>query len=472
MKQFKYEQLANTIKTQIDDGILQGNEKVPSIRVLATTYSLSKVSVQKALHTLEARDILFVKHKSGYYVSKRKKAQHTYIETATFSKPKLIDIPEVFYEIMESGAAFDIAPNRLDNLATSNSLLLLNRHISRAVRGNAQNNALYYSEPQGDKALRKQISKHYRKRGISVSENEICITSGCQNSLFLALTATCKAGDIVAIESPAFYGVLQLLQQLKLKVIELPCSFTNGLPVDTLREAANDYDIKACILTANFSTPTGSIIPIGEKQKIVALATEKDFTIIEDDIYGDLGFHSNLKPLKSFDTEDTVIHCSSFSKSLSRDLRIGWFISKKHTKKVAQLKLIYQLSTSQSMQNGLTSYMMDGSFERHLYQYRKTLLIQRDQLADSIKAHWEVSTKFTLPDGGLSIWIELPQEINTIDLYNAAISEGVIITPGGLFTSTKRFSNFFRLSFAHPTTGHRLKAIIRLGEICKEMLIK
>lgn len=472
MKQFKYEQLANKIKTQIDDGMLQEGDKVPSIRQLATTYSLSKVSIQKALHTLEARNILFVKHKSGYYVSKKQTDQHIFIDTTAFSKPKLIDIPEVFYEIMESGAAFDIAPNRLNNSAVSNSLLLLNRHLSRAVRGNAQYNALYYSEPQGDKALRQQICKHYRKRGMSVSENDICITSGCQNSLFLALTATCKAGDIVAIESPAFYGVLQLLQQLKLKAIELPCSFTNGLSVDTLREAANNYDIKACILTANFSTPTGAIIPIREKQKIVALAGEKNFTIIEDDIYGDLSFHSNTKSLKNFDTKDTVIHCNSFSKSLSRDLRIGWLISKRYTKKVAQLKLIHQLSTSQSMQNGLTSYMMDGSYERHLYQHRKTLLTQRNQLTNSIKAHWEISTKFTIPDGGLSIWIELPKKINTIELYNGAISEGIIITPGGLFTSTERFSNFFRLSFAHPTTGHRLKAIIRLGEICKEIIRK
>ncbi|MCO4798558.1 MAG: PLP-dependent aminotransferase family protein [Colwelliaceae bacterium] len=470
MKQFKYVQLANTIKMQIDDGLWLENDKIPSIRELAATHDISKVSVQKALHTLEARDVLFVKNKSGYYVSHQNKEQHSYTAPAKFSKPKLIDIPEVFYEIMERGAAFDISPNRFDHSETSNSLLILNRHISRSVRNNPQNNALYYSEPQGDKALRQQISKHYRKRDINVSDNEICITSGCQNSIFLALTATCNPGDIVAIESPAFYGVLQLLQQLKLKAIELPCSFTQGLAIETLREATNKYHIKACILTANFSTPTGAIVPNGEKQKIVALSAEKNFTIIEDDIYGDLGFHSNTKSLKSFDTVGNVIHCSSFSKSLSRDLRIGWIISQKYYKKIAQLKLIHQLSTSQSIQNGLTSFMSDGSFERHLYQQRKTLLLQRNQLTNSIKAHWQIPTKFTIPDGGLSIWIELPKKVSTISLYNSAVSEGIIITPGGLFTSTDRFSNFFRLSFAHPTTGHRLKAIVRLGEICKEML--
>lgn len=470
MKQFKYEQVANIIKTQVDEGLWQENDKIPSIRDLAATYGVSKISIQKALHTLEARDVIFAKNKSGYYVSRATTNEYTNVDTLKISKPKFIDVPEVFYEIMERGAAFDIAPDRSHKSGDNNEQLLLNRHISRALRNNSHGNALYYSEPQGSKNLRQQISKHYRKRDINISDREICITSGCQNSLFLALTVTCQPGDIVAIESPAFYGLLQLLQQLKLKVIELPCSFTTGLHVDTLREVTNNYDIKACILTANFATPTGALIPNTEKRKIVELSVEKNFTLIEDDIYGDLGFHSNTQPLKNFDTNGNVILCSSFSKSLSRDLRVGWIISAKHYKKIAQLKLVYQLSTSQSIQNGLTSFMADGSFERHLYQYRKILLKQREQLTHAIKTHWTVETKFTIPDGGLSIWIQLPEKMNTFSLYNKALSEGIIITPGGLFTSNKKFSNYVRLSFAHPTTNHRLKAIIRLGEICTEMM--
>nr|WP_252730499.1 PLP-dependent aminotransferase family protein [Colwellia sp. E2M01] len=371
---------------------------------------------------------------------------------------------------MKRGAAFDIAPKPIDNAQTPQNLLLLNRHISRSLRNKPHSNALYYSAPQGDEELRQQISKHYRKRDINIAADEICITSGCQNSLFLALTSTCKAGDIVAIESPAFYGVLQLLEHLQVKVVELPSSFTTGITAETLRDATNKWQIKACVLTANFSTPTGALMTDNEKQKMVALAVEKNITLIEDDIYGDLGFHSNVKPLKSFDTQDKVILCSSFSKSLSRDLRIGWIVTKKHYKKVTHLKLVYQLSTSQAVQNGLTSFMADGSFERHLLQYRKILLAQRNQLINGIKNHWQVSTNFTTPEGGLSIWIELPKQINTLKLYNNALAEGIIITPGRLFTSTDNYSNFIRLSFAHSTTGHRLKALIKLGDLCKNIL--
>ncbi|NQZ23983.1 MAG: PLP-dependent aminotransferase family protein [Colwellia sp.] len=472
MRQFKYEQLANKLIAQIDDEKWRPNERLPSIRDLARLYNVSKISVQKALHTLEARGIVFVKIKSGYYVAPAKPPQQISQALTEIGKPKLVDVPEVFYEIMERTAAFDIAPRNLDTSQAPNHLLLLNRHISRALRKNPQNNALYYCEPPGDLSLRHQISEHYRRRELNISAQEICITSGCQNSLFLALMATCQPGDIVAIESPAFYGVLQLLQQLKLQVVELPSSYTIGLTADALNEATKQWDIKACVLTANFATPTGALIPVKEKRKIAALANDKNIIIIEDDIYGDLGFHSKVEPLKSYDTQGNFILCSSFSKSLSRDLRIGWIVAGKHFKKIVQMKLVYQLSTSQAIQHGLSNFLAEGHFERHLQQYRKVLRVQRDQLTNGIADHWRIATTFTVPDGGLAIWVQLPVEIDTFLLYQRAIAEGIIITPGRLFSSEKKFSNCLRLSFAHPTLGHRLKALIRLGALCENMMKK
>lgn len=470
MKQFKYEQLANNLKLEIDKKKWRTNEKLPSIRELANIYEVSKISVQKALHTLESRGIIFVKLKSGYYVSAVKVNPQSTQETKQLSNPKLVNVPKVFHEIMERSAAFDISPKSLDSSQTPANLLQLNRHISRALRNKPHNNAMYYCEPSGDLSLRKQISEYYRKRNLDVSAQDICITSGCQNSLFLALISTCQPGDIVAIESPAFYGALQLLQQLKLKVVELSSSYDTGLTADSISEATNKWDIKACILTANFSTPTGAIIPSNEKRKIVELAAKKNIILIEDDIYGDLGFHSEVEPLKSYDTQSNVILCSSFSKSLSRDLRIGWIVANKHYKSIVHMKLVYQLSTSKALQYGLSSFMAEGHYDRHLNQYRKTLLKQRDQLIKAIEDNWTVPINFTVPEGGLAIWLELPKSIDTFLLYNKAISEGIVLTPGRLFSSTNKYRNYLRLTFAHPTEGHRLAAIIKLGLLCKAIL--
>lgn len=475
MRQFKYLELANQLKAEIDQGKWLAEEKLPSIRALALHYQLSKISVQKALHSLEARGLIYVKAKSGYYVSQALEQQNAPSNLLSISQPKHVEMPDVFYDIMERGAAFDIAPpshsNHQHTDHTASHLLLLNRHLSRAIRHKPTKNALYYSEPAGDLVLRQQISQHYRKRGLSVSADDICITAGCQNSLFLALISQCNAGDIVAVESPAFYGVLQLLQQLKLKVIELPSSTTTGVNAQSLEDAAAIWPIKACILTPSFATPSGAQIPDHQKQSIVEVAQRHQITLIEDDIYGDLGFHNIVKPLKAFDHEGQVILCGSLSKSLSRDLRLGWIIAKQQKQKLVHIKLINQLATSQSIQQGVSSFIAEGHFERHLAQYRKTLLKQRDQLIEALDKYWlrtlKLPIKFTVPDGGLAIWIELPKTVNTLALYHQAIKQNIVLTPGQLFTSTTSFSHQLRLSFAHPTTGHRLEALKTLGELCK-----
>lgn len=472
MGYFKYEQLAHDLKNQIDAKKWLEDEKLPSIRALATQYEVSKISVQKALHTLEARGIVHAKYKSGYFVTKTKKLEKIGNEKHVNIRPTLVDVPEVFHEIMERSAAFDISPQSLDRNQVANSQLLLNRHISRALRQNPQTNALYYSEPAGSFALRSQICDHYRKRNLSILPESVCITSGCQNSLLLALMATCAAGDIVAVESPAFYGVLQLFQQLKLKVIELPSSITQGVNSKDLAAAIEKWQIKACVLTPNFATPTGASIPSANKRAIVELANKHDFVLIEDDIYGDLGFHGVAEPLKVYDKNDNVILCSSFSKSLSRDLRIGWISSSKYFEKIVHLKLVFQLSTSQALQQGLSTFLAEGHYDRHLYQYRKTLLKNKEQLADEIAKHFRFPTKFILPEGGLAIWLALPEKVDTFDLYYKALAQDVVITPGRLFSSEEKYSNCIRLSFVHSINKKRSVALQRLAKLCRKAMNK
>jgi len=474
MKQFKYEQLANTLKGMIDDNIWLVDEKLPSIRALANRFSLAKISVQKALQTLESRGVIYAKVKSGYYVAANsfiptERTIHDKSTLKPLEQPKLVDMPNVLVDIMQRSAAFDIAPQHklTANEQPSSHLVQLNRHIGRALRQNSQAHALYYADPVGDLSLREQISQHYRRRNLTVSVDDICITAGCQNSLYLSLVTCCQPGDIVAVESPAFYGVLQLLQQLKLQVIELPASPTVGVSANILNQALSKWPIKACVLTPNYATPTGATMPISEKEAIVKLAHQHNIMLIEDDIYGDLGFYQRTVPLKHVDHHENVILCGSFSKSLSRDLRLGWIISKKHHQEIVYHKLIHQLSSNQTIQKGVASFLAQGHYERHLNHYRKTLLLQRDQLISAIKTHWQTPALFTVPDGGLALWITLENNIDTLALYHQAIRKGIVITPGRLFSSENQFQHQLRLSFAHPSTGHRLEALKTLGKLVK-----
>lgn len=469
MNQFIYEKLASELKEKIALKVWRENEKLPSIRKLSEAYSVSKISVQTALHKLEASGLIKAKPKSGYYVvPQATKINNAQIKQKT-NNPSLIKVPNIFHEIMEKGAAFDIFPAEKIK-KTTHHIELLNRHINRAMRKNPIQNSLYYDNPEGSSDLQNQISEHYRPRNLFLNSKDICITSGCQNSLFLALTVCCNAGDTVVIESPAFYGCLQLLQHLKLRVIEIPASNNHGIHSQELKSILKKWEIKACIVTPNYSTPTGSCLPVEEKQQLVDLAQEYNFTIIEDDIYGDLGFHLTSEPLKSFDKHGNVILCSSFSKALSRDLRIGWIIGGKKHNEIIQLKLVNYLATNQAIQQGLASFMAEGFYRRHLIQYRELLQNQRDLLIQCIEEYWQFPFSYSIPNGGLSLWIELETTIDTTKIYKSAITEGIIITPGMLFSSRKAFTNCMRLSFVHEITGKRLTALKKIGNLIKESL--
>jgi len=336
------------------------------------------------------------------------------------------------------------------------------------MRKNPIQNSLYYDNPKGSTDLQNQISEHYRTRNLYVNKHDICITSGCQNSLFLALSVCCNAGDTVVIESPAFYGCLQLLQHLKLRVIEIPASSQTGIKSAELTNILQKWKIKACIVTPNFSTPTGGSLPTEEKKQLVKLAHEYNFTLIEDDIYGDLGFHLTSEPLKSFDEHGRVILCSSFSKALSRDLRIGWIMGGEKHDEIVQLKLVNYLATNQAIQQGLASFMAEGFYRRHLTQYRELLQKQRDILITCIKEYWQFPYTFSLPNGGLSIWLELEKNIDTTEIYKQAIKEEIIITPGMLFSSNKQFTHCMRLSFVHEITPKRLLALKKIGALIND----
>jgi DNA-binding transcriptional MocR family regulator len=464
MKEFIYQKLATTLKEKIMSNVWRENERLPSIRKLSEQYAISKISVQTALHKLEASGLIKSKPKSGYYVLSRQNKSPTLDKEAEIKSPCFVKVPNVFHEIMENGAAFDIYPSAKVQQNTSH-IELLNRHINRAMRQHPITNSLYYDNPEGVKELQIQISEHYRSRGLFISPDEICITSGCQNSLFLALSTCCEPGDIVVIESPAFYGCLQLLQLLKLKVIELPSSSDNGIKSSDLQNILDKWKVKACVFTPNFSTPTGVCISLEEKKSLITLANIHNFTIIEDDIYGDLGFHFTPEPLKCFDTSGKVILCSSISKSLSRDLRIGWIVGGEKHSQIIHQKLVNSLATNKTIQQGLASFMAEGFYRRHLIQYRQTLVEQRNLLINGINEHWHFPFYFTIPDGGLSIWIELEPHIDTTAIYKKALKLDIIMTPGMLFSSNKTFLNCLRLSFVHKVSGQRLEALKKIGNI-------
>ncbi|WP_286235687.1 PLP-dependent aminotransferase family protein [Thalassotalea sediminis] len=460
----KYKQLANSLKREINQQRWLAGEKLPSIRALSCKFGFSINTVVHALRELEAQSIVEASVKRGYFVKSKVNQGANSMSLAHEVALVKVSLPVLFYDIMATGAAFDILP-KSERAKPDNALLSLNRAIRRVTRSQAHDLAMYYDAPLGDISLRRQLSLRYRQRGALLNEEQFCITSGCQHALFLALLCITKPGDNVAVESPAFYGVLQSLEQLSLNIIEIPSCAETGMDINALEQALNKWPIKACIVTPSFATPTGARMPLNKQKMLLNLATKFDFTIIEDDIYGDMSFNGTLSPLKALDETGNVILCGSMSKALSKDLRIGWIVGGKYQDRLIRLKLATSLASSKAHQQGLAMFMAEGGYRRHLQQLVSALVRHKQQLIQAITSYLPEYIAYTNPEGGNSLWIALPKEVDSYQLYLNAKKQGITLTPGQLFSVSGHYTHYLRMSFSHPLTGKRLEAFKCLSHL-------
>ncbi len=458
---YRYQQVEAWLFEGIEQKRWRLGEKLPSIRRLCQLHQVSKATVLHALMHLEAQGWIEARPKSGYFVTYHVNPPKAAQSHNILDVPRLANVSDLFLDIMQRSAAFDLLPSS-PTLEESPGIRTLNRSIARALRQQNTQESQYYDSPAGDAGLRSQLSIHQARRGWRVESDELCITSGTQQGLFLALMASCQPGDIVAVESPGFYGVLQLLETLGLQVIEVPSSVNHGMDMEALETMLQRWPIRACVVAPAFSTPSGALMPIDRQRRLLDLAERHDVVVIEDDIYADTALGEIPAPLKALDTSGRVILCSSFSKSVSRDLRIGWICGGRWHQQIQQLKVVTQLANSRFLQQGVAHFMAEGGFAAHLRRQRQVLQRRRDQLMMSLN-EWPIQPMtISRPLGGLSIWLELPEAVNTLNAYSEALRQGIVITPGPLFSISGRYANCLRLSFAHPWNKQRLQALARL----------
>ncbi|WP_040662302.1 PLP-dependent aminotransferase family protein [Neptuniibacter caesariensis] len=465
---YLYQNLERELAQEILQGRLPAGSKLPSIRYQCEQLGLSKATVIHAYQRLEAAGLIEARFKSGFYVVGQGTNRPIPSESLVHSEPQLVDTSDLMRDIMEHSAAFDIAPQGSHSRDLPTGIVELNRSIARALRSQKEADHQYYDEPAGVAEIREQIAERYQRLGCRFTSSEVTMSAGCQHGLALALQMCCQPGDIVAVESPGFYGVLQLIESMGLKVLEIPVSAQHGMSINALETAAQNWNIKACVVTPSFATPTGACLPIAQRHQLLALSEEKDFMVIEDDIYGDLSFSQRIPPLKQLDRQGKVILCGSFSKALSRDVRMGWVVTEQF-RQLRRLKMINLLAVCKFVQRGLVDFIADGSYDKHLRKQKFLLQQQRDQLIALLDQYWTPlgEVRVSQPQGGIALWVELEDRYDLNECYLQARSEGILITPGNLFTAQDRFKNCLRLSFAHNWSGPRVKALIRLAEIIK-----
>ena len=463
----RYEKLADEIAEMIRCGVLKPAEKVPSVRVASRTFAVSPSTVFQAYYLLEDRGLIQARPRSGYYV--REHATRPLGEPAAAVNPAQgteVDVSELVFSVLASlkdpdtvpfGSAFpspDLFP--LPRLA---------RSMAQTVRA-MKPSAVVADMTAGNAELRRQLALRYMISGVHLPLDELVITNGAMEALNLCLQCVTQPGDLVAIEAPAFYACLQVLERLKLKAVEIPVHPRDGVDLATLADSLQRLPIKACWFMSSLQNPLGATINDSNKNALYQLLQQHQVPLIEDDVYAELYYGSHAPhPVKSLDREGLVMHCGSFSKSLAPGYRVGWVAGGRFAEQISRLKLMTTISPSVPAQAAIADYLQHGGYDRHLRKLRHTLEMQQSLMRASAARHFPADTRVTQPAGGYFLWFEFNPRVDSLQLFQMALAQGISIAPGPIFSATRGFQHCARLNHGYPWDKRSEAAMAMLGRL-------
>ncbi|NIM43307.1 MAG: aminotransferase class I/II-fold pyridoxal phosphate-dependent enzyme [Hydrogenophaga sp.] len=462
----KYEALANDIEALIASGTLAIGDRLPSVRDTVASRGLSPATVFEAYYRLEARGLVEARPRAGYFV----KAVPAPREEPRGADPvpgsQDVAVNDVVQAVLGSVRDRQVAP--LGSAFPSPELFPLERlarGMGAAMRRLDPRQLLEDLTP-GNAELRRQIALRGVAQGLSIGVDEVVITSGAMEALTLGLQAVTQPGDVVAIESPAFYGCLQTLERLRLKAVEVATHPRTGVQVDSLAEVLRRHPVKACWFMPSFQNPLGALMPENAKRAMVELLARHEVPLIEDDVYAELYFGAQRPlPAKAWDRHGGVMHCSSFSKSLAPGYRVGWVSAGRFAPQVNRLKFMSTLGVSVPAQLAVLHFLQHGAFDKHLRQLRTALAARQQRALLGIEKYFPEGTRVTRPEGGYFLWVELPEAVDAMALQQAALARHISLAPGPLFSADRRFRHHVRLNVGHPRVEQLDAALKTLGRL-------
>lgn len=475
---FRYRRLAMELEHRIVTGQYRVGERMPSLRSLHQRSGYSITTVAQAYAELQTRGLVEPRSKSGFFVCAGERmlplprgGGHG------LERPRKVTISSLAESILS--VLHDPSALPFGAALPACELLPL-RQLARAARSVRQRyftgHGLGYGHPQGEEVLRRRIAARMVHVGRQVEAGELVITNGCLDAIQLCLRAVAQPGDIIITESPTFTCYLQLIEQLGLMALEIPTDPQNGIDLSLLEEALFNSTwrrnrVAACLLNPSFHNPLGFDMPPARKQELVELLAAQQIPVIEDDIYGDLHFGTTRPvPLKRFDSQGLVLYCSSFSKTLAPDFRVGWIMPGRYHEQIARLQFNSSIARSKLPQLIVADFLEHEQYDRHLRRLRQAISHQVASTARAIGRYFPDGTKLTAPNGGYILWVELDEAIDGMELYQRAKAENIFIIPGVISTSTGRFKNCIRISCGTPWNEAMEQGMERLGGLARRMV--
>jgi DNA-binding transcriptional MocR family regulator len=466
-----YEQVARKVERLIRSGVLRAGERIPSVRRAAEQHGVSLTTAIQAYLLLENRGLIGARPKSGFFV--RPLMRDRLLEPAS-TRPATaataVDVGALQSRLFEVARNADIVP--LGAASPGAELFPVERlsRIMTSVTRSAGGRGLSYDMPPGSEALRRQIARRSLDWGTNLSPDDLITTCGGTEALALCLRAVTKPGDIVAVESPTYFCVLQAIEELGLKALEIPMHPRDGMDVSALERALQSRRIAACLAVPNFNNPLGSLMPDDNKRRLLEILTQHDVPLIEDDIYGDLHFGPHRpRVVQSWDTKGLVMLCGSFSKTLAPGYRVGWVAPGRYYSRVKALKLTSSLATGTLPQLAIAEFLANGGYDHYLRSVRQIYETQLTQMSGAIAAAFPAGTKLTRPAGGFILWVELPPKVDALEVHERALEAKISIAPGPMFSARQSFKNFIRINGGHPWNKRMERAVGVLGSIIRRL---
>lgn len=464
---YLYRQVIDLITDNIETGALRPGDRLPSLRRMSARIGVSVPTVRQAYIELERQRRVESRPQSGFYV--RAMPGNELVRPTPRFRRSAKPIPVIGRSLMDrvyqglhtpGVVPFGIAnPCMLKPAAKG-----LHRTMKR-VMARAEERSLAYAPTLGEPGLRRQIAYRYLDTvGGKIDPENICVTNGGQEALLLALIAVAKRGDVIAVESPTYHGLLELIDSLGMLAIEVETCPEEGVTLGALRKTLEAHPVRACMFSTTLSNPLGVSMPEEMRKGLVEIVEENDVALIEDDVYGDLLFDGHRpKPAEFFSRSGRVLTCGSFSKTAAPGYRIGWLIAGQYIGRITQLKRSYSCSSGLLQQLTLSEFLATGDYDRYLKTLRPELQCNAERMSSMVARYFPRETRTSKPVGGGVLWLELPEKVDSEMLFDQAIEAGISIAPGLIFSPCNRYRNYIRLSYGHPWSDRIEQSIEWLG---------
>lgn len=460
------EKVMTIIRDRINAMSLMSGARLPSIRRLSETMSVSKSTVVEAYDRLVAEGIIQARRGAGFYVAEK---NHQPLITADFveQRDRSINPYWVMRQSFHHGATDNVEAICRPGCGWLPSDWLPEESIRRALRQIARNptaNIAEYDEPLGFLPLRQLLSTRLREQGVTIGSSQILLTDSGTNALDLICRTFIRPGDTVLIDDPCYFNFRGLLLAQHVNLVGVPYT-PHGPDLESFAQLCTQHRPKLYLSNSGIHNPTGATMQPATAHRLLKLAEQHDLILVEDNIFAD--FHNNPPPLLAeLDGLERVIHIGSFSKSLSAATRVGYITARQDwLENLTDMKLATNFASNALSSQIIHHLLTDGSYRRHIEQIRVKLAECQTRIRQRLLAIG--LTPWCEPVGGLFLWVQLPDNLpEGVDadvIAKRALDHNIVLAPGNIFSQSQTCGRFLRFNVAqaaHPRIYETLKHIM------------